>query len=146
MNGLEKFISDVAMSYPYIVLAVCIILYIIYSIKKYNKMSEEEKNEEQERLIKIALEKVKEIIPFLTANAEENWNHLVKSGIIKRGEVIDAIYEKYPILKEYYDQEKITAEIDKIIDEALVNIRSITRNNTVSYITESTESDGEVNE
>ena len=90
-------------------------------------MSKTEKEEEQKRLVELALSKVKEIMPSLTARAEEGWNHLDKSGVIKRSEVINKIYEQYPILKEYYDQEYLTTQIDLIINEALKEIRNITR-------------------
>ena len=127
MKGIVKLIQDLALYWPYIVLFVCIIGFVINYINGYRKLSEKDKENERKRLIEATLKKIKDIMPYLTANAEENWNHLDKSGIIKRSEVLSIIYESYPILKELCDEEWIVSEIDRIINQTLVDIRKITR-------------------
>ena len=57
--------------------------------------------------------------------AEKDYNAWVQAGAVKRSEVIDAIFQKYPILNRVTDQETLIAEIDKMIDAALVEMREI---------------------
>ena len=145
MNGIVNIIHTVDNYWTYILVALGLIIYAVRYIKNYMKMTDSEKLKEQERLVKIALEKVKVIMPNLTAIAEEEWNHLDKAGIIKRSEVINKIYEQYPILKEYYDQEWLVNQLDIIINEALKEIRDITRNVEPSDVfTENMKEDREV--
>ena len=127
MQGILSFIKFLEYAWPYIVLIVAGIIYIKIYLKKFYEMSAEEQKAEEERLIELAMSKISEIMPSLVATAEENWNYLEKSGIIKRAEVINLIYERYPILKEYSDQETLTKKLDEIIDTTLEKVRTITR-------------------
>ena len=127
MQGILSFIKFLEYAWPYIVLIVAGIIYIKIYLKKFYEMSAEEQKAEEERLIELTLSKISEIMPSLVATAEENWNYLEKSGIIKRAEVINLIYERYPILKEYSDQETLTNKLDEIIDTTLEKVRTITR-------------------
>lgn len=61
----------------------------------------------------------------LVTQAEKDYNAWVQAGAVKRSEVIDAIFQKYPILNRVTDQETLIAEIDKMIDAALVEMREI---------------------
>jgi hypothetical protein len=150
MQGIVKLIQDLILYWPYVILFVCIIGFVINYINNYKKLSEKDKENERKRLLNLTLKKIQDIMPYLTANAEENWNHLDKSGIIKRSEVLNIIYESYPILKELYDEEWIVSEIDRIINQTLLDIRKITRkedskNNLIVESAEMSEIESEEN-
>ena len=67
----------------------------------------------------------------MITDAEKNteWH---KAGQIKRAEVIDVIYTKYPILSKVANQEALIAFIDKAIDDALKTLREVVEQNKVS--------------
>ena len=52
-----------------------------------------------------------------------------RAGAVKRSEVIDTIFQKYPILNRVTDQDALIAEIDNMIDSALVEMREILSKN-----------------
>lgn len=81
-------------------------------------MSDDEK-------IAIAKKQLGETMLKLVTQAEKDYNAWVQAGAVKRSEVIDAIFQKYPILNRVTDQETLIAEIDKMIDAALVEMREI---------------------
>lgn len=127
MAGIVNILDTVNNYWTYILIIVGIVIYMANYYKKYQAMTKEEQFDERKRLVDLALSKVKEILPSLVALAEEDWNHLEKSGIIKRSQVVNNIYEQYPILKEYTNQVWLTKKIDEYIDAALKDIRNITR-------------------
>ena len=127
MAGIVNILDTINNYWTYILIIVGIVIYMANYYKKYQAMTEEEQLDERKRLVDLALSKVKEILPSLVALAEEDWNHLEKSGIIKRSQVVNNIYEQYPILKEYTNQAWLTKKIDEYIDAALKDIRNITR-------------------
>lgn len=127
MAGIVNILDTINNYWTYALIIVGIVIYMANYYKKYQAMTEEEQLDERKRLVDLALSKVKEILPSLVALAEEDWNHLEKSGIIKRSQVVNNIYEQYPILKEYTNQAWLTKKIDEYIDAALKDIRDITR-------------------
>lgn len=57
---------------------------------------------------------------------------LQKAGSVKRAQVIEEIFEKYPILSKVTDQEALISWIDETIDDALKTMREVfTENKTV---------------
>ena len=92
-------------------------------IEAYLSLSEQEK-------INLALEQVRVTALKMVTNAEIEYDEWVKAGSIKRSEVIDHIFEKYPILSKVTDQEYLIKKIDEIIDEALVTMREVIEENT----------------
>lgn len=123
LSGIKNFIQFINDNWT----AICVLLsllFIIYSrIKKYLKMSDEEK-------IFAVKKQIKEIILKLVAEAEFNYEDLAKSGAIKRSQVIEKIFSTYPILLSVVDQESIVSWIDELIDDALKTMREIFLNNS----------------
>ena len=78
----------------------------------------------------MALEQVRITALKLVTDAEEEYENWVKAGSIKRSEVIDAIFEKYPILNKVTDRDTLIKTLDKIIDDALVEMRKVIEENT----------------
>lgn len=78
--------------------------------------------DEQIDQIKKVLEEI--IVSYVQAQEEEflGYNGM---GEIKRANVISMIYDKFPILKKYTDQEMIIDLIDEMIDDALIDVRDL---------------------
>lgn len=78
------------------------------------------------------LEKISGSIASYVYDAEMKWakKHIVKAGAVKRAEVISKIYEKYPELSEYVNQELIINSIDEFIDDALKRIENMRKDDT----------------
>ena len=78
------------------------------------------------------LEKISGSIASYVNDAEMKWakKHIVKAGAVKRAEVISKIYEKYPELSDYVNQELIINSIDELIDNALKGIENMRKDDT----------------
>lgn len=116
--GLRNFLYLIENNWTLILVVVGLSLKIGRDIKKYLKLSEQEK-------IDLALANLKEIMIVLCTEAELGWSEYKKSGSVKRAEVIDRIFKEYPILLKVTNQEQLIKDIDKLIDEALVEVRKV---------------------
>lgn len=78
------------------------------------------------------LKKISGSIASYVNDAEMKWakKHIVKAGAVKRAEVISKIYEKYPELSDYVNQELIINSIDELIDNALKGIENMRKDDT----------------
>ena len=87
-------------------------------------MSEEEKQKQADIAIAQAKLALDNFILGLVADAEVNWqDEGSKLGEVKRAEVIQRIYEQYPIFNEVADQKELVAYIDDLINHALITVR-----------------------
>lgn len=112
---------------------VAVLIYGIYkkaekSIKDWKNKTEEEKQKEIDEATKKAIEYAKnalgDYILALVAKAEIDWETQGdKLGEIKRAQVIEQIYAKYPILEQVADKNELLEYIDNLIKEALKTIR-----------------------
>lgn len=116
--NLFKFVTDEWMS------IVFVILLLIVGIKKVISFLKMDKQKKLEIILKL----VKEEILSLMAEAEVNWKDYSKSGEIKKSEVISKIYERFPILSKYINQEELIEEISKMIDEEKSKMDKIINN------------------
>ena len=102
-----------------------ILLALIFSIyvkvKGFIKLTPEQK-------IDIAKKAIKENILAYISDSEKTWLDYKKTGQVKRSEVISKIYNDYPILKEYTNQEELIEFIDSLIDESLPEVNKIFNN------------------
>ena len=106
LNTVAEFLKF-ANNYWTVVIIIIGLAYALYDkIKKYLATSKEEKIEMAKKALKENLLKYAEI----------EWSSYEKAGEIKRAQVISKIYEDYPILKEYVDQDELIKFIDKQID------------------------------
>lgn len=99
---------------------IVIVLALLYGI--YLKAKSLYKSMKQ-RKIDTTILIVSQIILEKLAVAEDEWNNYVKTGTIKRSKVINEIYESYPILKEYIDQDYIINKLDELIDNGLKELK-----------------------
>jgi hypothetical protein len=126
MKGLSHFVNLLNENWT-IIIAVATLLLALYlkikaSIDKWVELSEEEKQAEIDEQIKKAKQAIANYILSLVAAAEVDWDG---SGLgeIKRAQVIEKIYENFPILLEVVDQRELMKFIDEHIDMALETVR-----------------------
>ncbi len=125
--NLLTFLND---NWTYIVIIVSL-AFALYKrgVKLYNNIKKGKIDNTIVIVSNIILEKI--------AKSEKDWIEYKKTGSIKRSKVINEIYEQYPILKEYIDQEYIISKIDELIDsgikeleKTLKDIKDKSENNT----------------
>lgn len=122
LDGLRNFLNFVNDHWAETVVIAGLAAIAIWRVVSWLNMSDEDK-------IAIAKKQLKEIMLKLVTNAEKDYNAWVKAGAVKRSEVIDMIFQKFPILNRVADQETLIAEIDNLIDAALVEMRKILSEN-----------------
>ena len=112
---------------------ICAVLVIGIAVYEYVQNFRKKSKEEQEAIIRqqieIAKQQVAEIMLMLVTEAEKDYREWIKAGEIKRAQVIDAIFEKYPILLMVTNQAELIAWMDETIDEALKKMRKIFEEN-----------------
>jgi len=118
MNGFMNFLMFVNNHWTEIIVIIGLVLVVSKKVATYLNMSDDQK-------IEIAKKQLSETMLKLVTRAEKDYNAWVQAGAVKRSEVIDAIFQKYPILNRVTDQKTLIAEIDKMIDAALVEMREI---------------------
>lgn len=79
----------------------------------------------KDKKIQNVLKQAKEIILDSVTRAEVDYFEWKKSGAIKRAQVLNEIFAKYPILSKFTDQETLIKILDSYIDEALETLRTI---------------------
>lgn len=82
-------------------------------------------NQSQDVQIAIAKQQISEIILKMITDAEVDYKDWEKSGSIKRSQVINEIYTKYPILSKAKSQKEVIDFIDTQIDNSLNELRKI---------------------
>ena len=96
------------------ILIILVIAFIIFTkIRKFMSLSEEEQ-------IEATLKIVKEELLKLMSDAEVEWMNWKKSGVLKKSQVIGKIYEHFPILKDYINQDELIEKISTMIDEEML--------------------------
>ena len=123
LTGVKNFLDIINQNWTLITVIIGLGILVFKKIKSYLSLSEQEK-------IDLALKKIRITALKLVTEAENDYQDWVKAGAIKRAEVIDRIFEKYPILNKVTDQETLIKTLDDIIDEALVVMREVIEENT----------------
>ena len=129
LDGIMKFLTFINDNWMMITTIIGLALAIGKKIKNYMSKSREEK-------IAIAKQQISEGMLKWVSLAERDWREWEKAGQIKRSQVIDLVFEKYPILSEVTNQEEIIMWLDDTIDEALKEMRKIFENNAANVNTE----------
>lgn len=101
-----------------IIVTIFLAVSIIKKIYNFFSKSEEEK-------IAIAKKQVKETMLKLVTNAETDYLEWISAGKIKRSQVIEEVFKKYPVLSKVTNQEELIEWLDITIDEALEEMRKI---------------------
>lgn len=133
LTGIKNFLELVNDNWTVIIVIIGLCIALYQKFYKYIKTSNDEK-------IEIAKSQIKEIILKLISDAEYEYSKWVSAGSIKRSQVIDELYEKYPILSKFSNQNELVAWIDKEIDNALDTLRKVIEENTIDDVSKDTES------
>ncbi len=123
MKSLVNFLQWLNDNWSAIIVVIGLIVALVMKIKSYLKLSNQEK-------IEIAYHAIKQRILTYVSDAEKEYEKYKKAGSIKRAEVIDKIYKEYPILNKVADQATVTAKLDELIDDALVDLRAVIEKNS----------------
>jgi predicted GTPase len=124
MIAIENFLNYLSENWLTLLVCIGLTFTLVKMITRYLSLDTNER-------IGIAKKQIKEAMLKLITEAEidfEEWN---KSGKIKRSQVITKIYEKYPIISKAISQDDIIAWIDKEIDNSLVTLREIIKENKI---------------
>jgi hypothetical protein len=120
--GLKNFLELINQNWTLITVIIGLGILVFKRIKSYLSLSEQEK-------IDLALKQIRVTALKMVTDAECVYEDWKKAGAIKRSEVINEIFEKYPILNKVTDQETLIKTLDDIIDDALVEMRKIIEEN-----------------
>ena len=118
LYAIQNFLQLVNDNWTVIIVIVALLISIGKKAKEFFSKSDDEK-------IAIAKKQVQETMLKLITDAEIDWQDYKKSGSVKRAQVIEEIFEKYPVLSKVTDQEALIAWIDETIDEALKTMREV---------------------
>lgn len=135
LNGLKNFLQIINDNWATIVM-IATLVYAIYrkadaTIKEWRAKSEAEKEAEIQRQIAAAKKVLGEEILKFVSKAEIEWqSDTCKLGPIRRADVIEKIYAKYPVLLYAASQEEMLKYIDKCIEDALKVVRETIRKET----------------
>lgn len=121
--GLKNFLDLINQNWTLITVIIGLGILVFKKLKNYLSLSEQEK-------INLALKQIRITALKMVTDAEEEYDKWVKAGTIKRAEVIDVIFEKYPVLNKVTDRDSLIKTLDDIIDEALVEMRKVIEENT----------------
>lgn len=121
--GLKNFLDLINQNWTLITVIIGLGILVFKKLKSYLSLSEQEK-------IDLTLSQIRITALKMVTEAEEEYNNWIKAGTIKRAEVIDVIFEKYPILNKVTDRDSLIKTLDDIIDEALVEMRKVIEENT----------------
>lgn len=125
VQSLLQYIND---NWTCIIIIIGLALSLSKKIADYSKKSDEEK-------IEIAKQQIRETILKLVTDAEEDYYQWVSAGSVKRSQVIDQIFAKYPVLSKVTNQQELIDWIDEVINEALKTMRDIIEKQTESVET-----------
>lgn len=118
LNGLKNFLEFVDSNWTLIIIVIGLLISVVQKAKNYFSKSTEEK-------IEIAKKQVQETMLKLITDAELDYQEWVSAGGIKRSQVIEKVFEMYPVLSKVTDQEELIKWIDEVIDASLKVMREI---------------------
>lgn len=122
LNGLYNFLNYIETNWGMIVAIAAVIVSIYKKAKSFFSKSHDEQ-------LAIAKAQINETMLKWVTEAEKDYRLWASAGAIKRSQVIDKIFDKYPILSKVTDQEEIIEWLDDTIDEALKTMRKIFEEN-----------------
>lgn len=118
MTGVKNFLEFINNNWTLIVIIFGLFLIVKNKVQAYMDLSEEEK-------VTLALNAIKNELLKYMSDAELYWDEYKKSGELKKAQVFKDIYNKYPFLATYWDQDYIINEITCMIDEEMDKMNEI---------------------
>lgn len=118
LNGIQNFLQFINDNWTAIIIIISLIIAIVQKARSYFNKSNAEK-------IEVAKKQISQVVLKLITDAEIDYNDLVSAGSIKRSQVIQKIFNDYPILTKATDQKAIIEWIDDTINNSLKELRKI---------------------
>ena len=118
LNGIQNFLQFINDNWTAIIIIISLIIAIVQKARSYFNKSNAEK-------IEVAKKQISQVVLKLITDAEIDYNDLVSAGSIKRSQVIQKIFNDYPILTKATDQKAIIEWIDDMINNSLKELRKI---------------------
>lgn len=118
LTGIQNVLQYINDNWTAIVIILGLATAVAKKAKDFFSKSDNEK-------IAVAKKQIKEIMLKLITDAETDYWAWVKAGAVKRSQVINQIFEMYPILAKATNQEELIAWIDDVIDDSLETMREI---------------------
>lgn len=122
LYGIQNFLMVINDNWTMIIVIVGLVLALAQKVKDFLSKTDEEK-------IMIAKTQIKETMLKLITEAECDYREWVSAGSIKRSQVIEKIFNMYPVLSKVTDQESLIKWLDETIDESLETMREIFEKN-----------------
>lgn len=133
LDGIYNFLKFLNENWTLICSIVVVALAIVNKAQAFFAKTKEEQEAiakaELEKQIAIAKAQIGEIMLRLVTEAEKDYRQWLSAGEIKRAQVINEVFEMYPILSKVTNQEEIIAFLDDTINEALKTMRKIFEQN-----------------
>lgn len=118
LTGIQNVLEYINNNWTAIVIIFGLATAVVKKAKDFFSKSEDEK-------IAIAKKQIKEVMLKLITDAETDYWAWVEAGAVKRSQVINQIFEMYPILAKATNQEELIVWIDDVIDDSLETMREI---------------------
>jgi di/tripeptidase len=118
MTGFNNFIHLIQSQWTNIIVVIAIIATVIRTTLNYSALS-------QEQRVQSALKVINEELMKLMCQAEIQWKDYKKSGDLKRSQVIKDIYNQFPFLSKYMDQDALVKKIYEMIDKQMDNMNNL---------------------
>ena len=131
-KGMEAFMSFV----DWVGRDYVMILLVIFAICSCFIKIEKSLRDSNEARINTALDAVKKEILIMMSDAEVKWKNYPKAGQLKRSEVFQKIFEKYPVLKEHDAQDDIEKIVDEYISEYLKETQTVVNDKSFNPATD----------
>jgi hypothetical protein len=122
MEGIKNLLTYLELNWTSILICIGLIIGIAQKTINFFSLSKEKR-------IELAKKQIQEVILRMISDAETDYSDMSAAGKIKRSQVIEEIYDKYPILEKVADQDALITWIDEQIDKALVTLREIIEKN-----------------
>lgn len=122
MDGIRNFLQIINDNWLTIITIILLVFAIAKKVISFFSKSNEEK-------IDIIKEQIKQSMLKFVTEAEIDYKEWISAGRIKRSQVINQIFEKYPILSTIADQDELIVWMDEMIDSALDTMREIFKEN-----------------
>lgn len=118
LTGIQNVLQYINDNWTAIIIILGLATAVAKKAKDFFSKSDEEK-------IAVAKTQIQEIMLKLITDAETDYWAWVEAGAVKRSQVINQIFEMYPILAKATNQEELIAWIDDVIDDSLETMREI---------------------
>jgi len=122
LNGIRNFLHLVDANWTTILVICGLAISVGKKAKDYFAKSDEEK-------IALAKFQIQQSMLKMITDAELDYDSWNQAGSVKRSQVIQQIYEKYPVLSKAIDQSALVEWIDSEINNSLKTLRKIVSEN-----------------